>query len=357
MAIKPPVFEQSGGDDSQYYQTPNQIVVHNYGMSPAETVKLVRDLVKADLEHYAAAGRLEADRRMTLFESELLARFEVRPELTSAMEDPDVQHYTAESAKGFIRMGPEASPDLLLDLLEKRCEQRQRSLTAAIFDQALQVTPLLTDEQLDILTITWLVTRVRLGHVYSVDALSEKIRAFWVPFSSRLPDGEVAYSHLDFLRCATVSVLETKLYAVLPPVYPGLFTTGVPPAEVPAGFIGGEDEWKAVRDTYMTRCLRNPENIQVNALNKDQLAGLANVHGAPPELLTILETMQQSNLMSAEEVNAWLSDIHPHIAVLVKRWEETPLQHLRLTSVGLAIAHTNAKRVTGFDADIKIWLE
>jgi hypothetical protein len=47
----------------------------------------------------------------------------------------------------------------------------------------------------------------------------------------------------------------------------------------------------------------------------------------------------------------------PKIDELFRLWKGTPLQNLELTSVGMAIGHANAVRVTGFDADLSIWIK
>ena len=42
---------------------------------------------------------------------------------------------------------------------------------------------------------------------------------------------------------------------------------------------------------------------------------------------------------------------------LVDLWDKTPLKHLELTTVGTAIGYANLARVTGFDADLGIWIK
>jgi hypothetical protein len=38
-------------------------------------------------------------------------------------------------------------------------------------------------------------------------------------------------------------------------------------------------------------------------------------------------------------------------------WTNTPLKGFKLTSLGIAIGHANARRVVGFDAPLDIWIK
>jgi hypothetical protein len=47
----------------------------------------------------------------------------------------------------------------------------------------------------------------------------------------------------------------------------------------------------------------------------------------------------------------------PDIEQLFDLWQNTPLKNLKLNSVGIAIGHANAVRVTGFNAPLSAWIK
>jgi hypothetical protein len=62
------------------------------------------------------------------------------------------------------------------------------------------------------------------------------------------------------------------------------------------------------------------------------------------------------NAMTPEEVLQVLVDIDPTMSHLADTWTATPLCSLRLSAVGMAIAHAHWRQLTGNDAPLAEWI-
>jgi len=93
----------------------------------------------------------------------------------------------------------------------------------------------------------------------------------------------------------------------------------------------------------------------VNATDEDVIREKARTVGRP-ELADALVSLQQAHLLPVEEVRAELVAANRSMERVFFLLEKTPLQHLTLTSVGIAIAHANDCRLTKQDSPLSIWI-
>jgi hypothetical protein len=110
-------------------------------------------------------------------------------------------------------------------------------------------------------------------------------------------------------------------------------------------------------DPYIRECLNDKKKFQFNALDKAILLDRSKECGLPEERIINAWNIFENTIWSEAEFIAELKPNVPKIDELFRLWKGTPLQNLELTSVGMAIGHANAVRVTGFDADLSIWIK
>ncbi len=60
--------------------------------------------------------------------------------------------------------------------------------------------------------------------------------------------------------------------------------------------------------------------------------------------------------MTDAEIRDKCIEIRPYMRDLFTSWEKSPMQSFTLTSVGIAIAHANIKRLVGEFANLSIWI-
>jgi hypothetical protein len=94
----------------------------------------------------------------------------------------------------------------------------------------------------------------------------------------------------------------------------------------------------------------------VNALDKEVLGQVLHTLGLSDKL-NQLWSVHCEGFLTQDDLIARASHMFPDFALLFDLWENTPLKHMALTSVGIAIGYANLKRVCGFDADLSIWIK
>jgi hypothetical protein len=105
--------------------------------------------------------------------------------------------------------------------------------------------------------------------------------------------------------------------------------------------------------------------LQFNALDKEIFhREAADTNLTPAQLDFIWNTFQnpfqntdQNRIIAESTLIALLAPHVPDIEQLFDLWQNTPLKNLKLNSVGIAIGHANAVRVTGFNAPLSAWIK
>ena len=96
---------------------------------------------------------------------------------------------------------------------------------------------------------------------------------------------------------------------------------------------------------------------QLNAIDKQTFIGVAAKKGFSEAEATNVWAMFEGTVWNRDEMLEKIGSRLPLFKELDDLWEKTPLQKMQLTTVGIALAHANARRVGGMDADLSIWIK
>lgn len=342
-------LSQAAGEDSTNAQAGRDVVI-NQGNSLSEVQDFVRDAIAANALEMRQVARDVVEERISTFSELLVERAESDPELVSATSDPDMQHALIDAGLGFARSGDEDMAGILIDLLADRSKEQPRSLLAVVINDAVTTAPRLTDGEIAILTVYWRLVHTVNNGVVSPESLAEFVRSDIAPLVPFIPRGDASYLHLQSLGCAVVQITSVTFPMVWTGTYGGLFTKGFTPEEVPA-----EIHQSLIESSLLIPNLRDTSRMQINALNEQVLRG--NVQGSPAEPhADAIVNFMQSVAMQPEEVTNVLAEIDPSMRDLAEIWETTPLQSLRLSAVGMAVAHANWRHLTGATAPLSTWI-
>jgi hypothetical protein len=111
------------------------------------------------------------------------------------------------------------------------------------------------------------------------------------------------------------------------------------------------------RKTAGVPCLHDQSKLQPNARQKSEFLEGAAISGLTTEQLSNVWALFASTILNQPDFIALLDGRVPSVQTLFDVWETTPLSHLHLNAIGIAIAHANAVQVVGFDADLKFWIK
>lgn len=342
---------------SGHSSTNIQIVNHAL---PEDAKGLILDIVHAELYRYRQEAETVAEERMERIAQRVVERVAVAgPEATAAFADPDVQFSVGAVGRAYARTGDDNLADVLVDLLADRCAAEGRTLMAVVLNDAIETAAKLTDAELAALSLAWRLLNTRWLGMDSLESLREFLEREVAPFVDDLPDGEASYLHMQYLGClGTVMSTQTPEGAFLS-AYPGIFSNGFTVEEIDAALLEQLGEHRPVSvaepGPFFIPCLRDPAKLQVNALFDENIEGAVvslGVEAAAPGL----KALMPRNQMTPQDARAWLAEQHTCMPALFDKWEKGGVGSVRLTSVGMAIAHSNYRRVTGLSSPLSIWV-
>lgn len=266
-------------------------------------------------------------------------------------QNPDFQYALYSAQKEYARTGDKELGELLVQLLADRTEVRSRNLVQIVLNESLSVAPKLTVDQLDILSLVFILRYTRRLSLGNLNAFADYLDRFIEPFISGVSEKQSAYQHLEFAGCVNINVTQLLLEEVFRRNYPGLYSKGFGVEEINEMALP-----TAPGPSLLIRCLRAQDKLQINALNEDDVEGTFERLRLSPEQRGKLKQLHDSNLMSQDEIKDDVIRLRPYMKHAFDKWTSTPLKNLTLTSVGIAIGHANMQRRVGESFDLTIWI-
>jgi K+/H+ antiporter YhaU regulatory subunit KhtT len=340
---------QKSGDSSVNFQAYGDISI---GLTYDQTRQVAMDTFKANfVEFQNEAFELVLKRAETLVNVFLDEACKEGLAQISEGKNPDFQYALFSAQREYARSGDEDLGELLVQLLVDRTKVRKRDLEQIVLNESLAVAPKLTPDQLDTLSLIFLVRYTMHSGLNSLDALHTYLDQFILPFVAGASTKRSAYQHLEFAGCTATTAFSTDIHSAITHAYMGLFCEGFTEDELEA--VGLSQQ---VKSQLITPCLHDITRLQVSALNNDLLDEAFEQLSVEREKAESLRQLQSQKVMSPERIRTYLTNVRPQVAQLVEMWENTPMHNTTLTSVGIAVAHANVKRQTGADFGLSQWL-
>jgi hypothetical protein len=346
---------QEGGDNSTNYQAAGSIVIQQ-GISIAEVRQLVLDLFKANFAELSDLAMQTAERRAAELVNRFLDQLRDRaPQALAAVEDPDVQYALIAAQRAYARTGDDDLGDVLVDILVDRLAESQRGLRQVVLTESLDVAPKLTASQFAALSATFIVTHTHDPAVKDLDDLKAFVRRHVVPYVDDLPVHRSSYQHLEYAGCGGISMGTISLENAFAGAYPHLFSKGFTREQLEQSSLRKAEHWSRV-DELLVDSPRTEGKLQFESMRPEwveqatKTLGLPNTHW--------LSDFIHQHQLADDKIREILVRFDPAIDRLLEIWNGSEIRHLRLTSVGMAIAHANCRRTTGDPiGDLSIWID
>ncbi len=352
--IKDDNQNQASGDDSTNLQA-KSISIHQ-GISYSDARDIAIDVYKANYLQLSENAAQVALNRVEELTDEFLAELKERnADAIASLESPGMQHALFSAQKEYARTGDKDLESLLVDILVDRAGTTERTIKQIVLDEALSVAPKLTLEQMDALTVYFLIVRTHDHMVVNLDTFAAYLDSNIAPFVDALATDTSCYEHLEYTGCGALSLVGS-----IKPIgefyrhnYTGLFMKGFE-----------EEEWKkrfpespGLFKWAVTKCLHDPSKLQINAINETIFEQQCETHGVSDDEQTKLKQLFHMSLMSASEIKDYILRVRPNLQKLFDVWENTQMSKLSMTTVGIAVAHANFRRRTGTQLDLNVWVK
>lgn len=344
--------EQATSHGGTALQAGGDIVITSSGLTYTEVKEVALDVFRANFYQLSGIAKDTASARAEEITEAFLSKLQAEhPEGFQQANDPSFQYALLTVQKEHARTGDKNLGDLLVDLLVDRSKQEQRDILQIVLDESLNTAPKLTDNQLAVLAITFLFKYTQNHGIGNHQALGEYFDKYIPPFSQKIVKNAACYQHLEFTGCGAIGIGEIKLETILGKTYQGQFLHGFDAKEV-------EDRSLSIGlDTRLfIPCLNDPAKIQVSANSHASLDRLLAEQSVDAEDSGKIKALFDLGKMTDEEIKAKCIEIRPYMSPVFDVWSDSQMKNFTLTSVGIAIAHANIKRLVGEFANLAIWI-
>jgi len=341
---------QKSGDSSVNIQA-GQITV---GLTYEDAKAIFLDLFKSNFYQLSDIAKDTAQKRAEEITNKFLEELIKKNSqgLKNARE-PDFQYALFTVQKEYARTGDKELGDILVDILVDRTKQVNRNLEQIVLNESLQTAPKLTSNQYAALSVLFVLVHTKYLRMVNFSEFSKYLERELSPFVPELVKEEACYRHLVYAGCGTLEFGSATIEAIFLERYPLLFVKPFPKKEV-ADLLSQEPNLSTIispspkDDNLVEPLFTEGEIIRKKALQLSIEASTID------NLLGIMKR----HTMDSKEAKEYCIKAHPCMTILYDVWGDSLMKRMTLTSVGIAIAHANIRRVTGAQYDdLSIWIK
>jgi len=343
---------QESGNNSTNLQ--GQSVVVNQGISYSDAKEIAIDVFKANFLDLSQQASQTAVARAEELVDNFIEKLKDRdPNSIKNMESPGVQYALYNAQKEYARTGDKELSDVLVDILVDRAGQKDRNLKQIVLDESISVVPKLTVQQMDTLSLVFLLKYSQNYTVVDDKTLKDYLRTYISPFVSDLSKEPSLFQHLEFSGCGSISMGARKIQDTFKTTYKGLFLKG----------FTREDFEKTFEDfsnyeQLLIPCINDNNLLQICARSDEHLEELLkNLNITDLNKINQLKGLFSRSPMNANEIIEKLKSCESSIENFIEVWNDSSMKNMTLTSVGIAVANANIRRKTGISIDLGIWIK
>lgn len=343
---------QESAEHSVAIQSGNDTTI-NTGLS-TDQMRSIIECVADQLPKYAAIAATLVDGRLRDFEEKIIGRFGSDEKAdTKAFEDPDFQYLLRGAQHAFARSGEADVAEQLTELIAERSKARGKTRKALSLNRAIETAPLLTENEIAELTLSFAIRRVCFNDTKSPQMLGQVLQNVIAPLIPAISTDESSYIYMESLGCGKISIGTYDLTRAISSNYREAMS------HLPLLDSIIEPVDRTHIDSLIAAGLLSltPEGGIIRAIQDEakfakavETAGLSCERTIPVFNATQPRAYEKGEIVDALE--PWC----PSIQRLFETWDDGPLKNFDLSSVGVAIGFINLRRTCGFSGNIDIWL-
>lgn len=344
-------LNQEGGKQSTNFQGQNVNVYQGLTYSDAKEIAL--DVFKSNFIHLKnEAAQIAAERAEEITENILSKLNEKAPESLKEFEKPAMQDALYTAQKEFAKSGDKDLGDLLVDIIVDRAKVPQRNMLQIVLDESLLIAPKLTVEQLDTLTLIFLLTRTKRLNLTTYKDFLDYLNSKIFPFVENTKTEHEYFSYLEYLRCGQIRLgnygeLENNYRNN----YKGIFSVGFSKEEYIEEF--GE---KFPLNGFLVKSFFDNNKVQLVNLESNILNNLIKVMISESDKIKVDAFIEKTS-MTPEQIHDHLCKVDENMIKIFDIWKNSEFRQFELSQVGIAIAHANYRRRTNETMDLSKWIK
>ncbi len=153
-------MEQSTGENSDAYQAKRDINITNKGMDYRNVKELCMDLINDNFPKLQEEAMKQVNANVLALADELKVEIEKKKNVIDPVKlaQPDVQAAINEAVQGAAKKGKKSDLNLLATLVASRIAKGNTDLLDISIEEAIRITPKLTFEQINFLSVKHFVS-------------------------------------------------------------------------------------------------------------------------------------------------------------------------------------------------------
>lgn len=203
---------QKGSHNTQIGEQNNtNLQIIHTGLSAEEASKLAIDLFLDNFPKLQEQAMDKVEERITTFCNNVMKKLaEENVHDYSPFNEPDVQYALYEAQNNYARFGTDEMLSTLTSLVTERVKRNQEDFSLKVtIDKAISIAGMLSTEQLNYLSLLFIVTKVKFSNIKTIEDLDSHFEIITKAFKN---PKESDWQYLQMLGC---------LQLELPQVYEG----------------------------------------------------------------------------------------------------------------------------------------
>ena len=271
--------------------------------------------------------------------------------LKSAKE-PAFQYALFTVQKEYAKSGDKDLGSVLVDILVDRTKEVNRNLMQIVLNESLETAPKLTSNQYTTLSVIFLLKYTRYLRMINFNEFSQYYGRMISPFVSELVKENACYQHLEYAGCGTIGIGSRSIEDILLKTYPILFVKPFNKEEV-SDLLSQEPKLSAI----ISPSPKDPSLVKPSITEESIMREFSLQLRIEASLIDKLLEIMKKHAMNSHEAKDYSITAHPCMTILYDVWDNSFMKNMTLTSVGIAIAHANIRRITGNQFDLSIWIK
>ncbi len=336
-------------------QNSNQLVVTGekniavQGFSAQEVIALFHSMIGNDTK-YLQETRQQMTQNINNFAKKFveIGLGQISEEDKVKLGEPDLQHTLENAVKIASRKDAHEIHEVLANLIVKRIQSKDE-LDDIVFNEAISVMGKLTDNQLKIIAVSFILkntgwngggTQKELVHVY---------KTFFEPlFPMKISPTQLGY--IQSISCGSVGIGSWNHLEYFRAHFSDVFIENFSKLELPGYNIPKEIYEQIFEEKVegIVKCKFSSESSLRKFLDKKNIEEIIKKR--------ILNAYNNKNPNNPEKIIKKISEIIPNQDFINIIKKDNELSHFSLTAIGMAIAITYLKVITKQNFDHKIWI-
>lgn len=345
-------LKQEGGEKSTNFQ--GQVVnVHN-GITYSDAKEIALDVFNSNfIRLKREAAQIASERAEEITEKIIKKLNDANPKSLEEFRNPAMQDALFKTQKEYAKSGDKELGDLLVDILIDRANTPLRNMVQLVLDESLAIAPKLTIEQLDILTLNFILVQTVNKTIINLSTFKKYIDESIIPFTENLTIERTTFNYIEYLGCGHIRVGDYgNLEDNFKRKYKAIFSKGFSKEEFETEVGSFEDYEK-----FTMPCLHDDTKHQIITMDELLLIEKMNTSNLEKEIQNKLIAFFTKTTFSNPELKQYLLSVNSKMENVFNVWEKSLIKKLELSSVGVAIAHANYRRKTGVTLDLSQWIK